>query len=246
MKRILIIGATSAIASACARLWSKDQARFFLVARDSRKLAQTKDDLLNRGASQVSCHGLNFADFSEYESMLTAAAAELGSIDIALIAHGTLPDQSKCETSIKLTLEEVSTNALSVIAILTSLANQMISQQSGSIAVISSVAGDRGRFSNYVYGAAKAAVSTFCSGLRARLFHHQVHLLTVKPGFVATPMTQNLQLPQLLVATPEKVATDILRGIDKKKNSIYTPWFWTLIMLIIKNIPECIFKRIKI
>lgn len=246
MKKILIIGATSAIASACARLWSKDHASFFLVARDNNKLEQVRDDLLSRGAGQVKVHCLNFADFSSYESMLTKAVTELGKIDIALIAHGTLPDQTKCAESIELTLEEISTNALSVIAMLTPLANQMINQKEGSIAVISSVAGDRGRFSNYVYGAAKAAVSTFCSGLRARLFHYQVHLLTVKPGFVATPMTQNLHLPKILLATPEKVAKDILHGITKKKNSIYTPWFWALIMLIIKNIPDFVFKGIKI
>lgn len=246
MKKILIIGATSAIATACARLWSKEQASFFLVARDINKLERVQNDLLGRGASQVGMHSLDFSDFSTYESLLTKAVAELGKIDIALIAHGTLPDQSSCEESIKLTLEEISTNALSVIAILTPLANQMIKQKEGSIAVISSVAGDRGRFSNYVYGAAKAAVSTFCSGLRARLFHHHVHLLTVKPGFVSTPMTQNLQLPKLLVATPEKVAQDILQGINKKKNTIYTPWFWWGIMLIIKSIPEFMFKRIKL
>ena len=122
----------------------------------------------------------------------------------------------------------------------------MEKDRSGTIAVISSVAGDRGRPSNYLYGTAKAAVNTFCEGLRARLHHAGVHVTTIKPGFVATPMTQGLNLPKLLVATPERVAKDIVKAIDSRKNTIYTPHFWRWVMLIIKSIPSFLFKKLKI
>ena len=135
---------------------------------------------------------------------------------------------------------------MSVIALLTLLANRMQAQGSGTIAVISSVAGDRGRPSNYLYGSAKAAVTTFCAGLRARLFKSGVHVLTIKPGFVDTPMTQGLTLPRLLMTSPERVALDIHRAIRRKSNSIYTPYFWAVIMFVIKAIPNSVFKKLKL
>jgi short-subunit dehydrogenase len=175
--------------------------------------------------------------------MLDACVRELGGIDVALIAHGTLSDQKACEQDVKIAMRELSTNGLSVIALLTPLANLMEASKTGVIAVISSVAGDRGRPSNYVYGTAKAAVSTFCEGLRARLFKSGVHVLTIKPGFVDTPMTAGMPLPGPLVATPDRVAGDIVRAVERKKDSIYTPWFWSAIMLIIRSVPRFLFKR---
>jgi short-subunit dehydrogenase len=176
--------------------------------------------------------------------MLDACYAALGQVDIALIAHGTLPDQKACEQDAQLAIQEFTNNGLSVIALLTELANRMEAQKSGCIAVISSVAGDRGRPSNYLYGAAKGAVTGFCSGLRARLFKSGVHVLTIKPGFVDTPMTQGLALPKLLLVTPDKVAQDIVRAVEKRRDTLYTPWFWRLIMLIIIHIPGALFKRL--
>jgi short-subunit dehydrogenase len=178
--------------------------------------------------------------------MLDGCYASLGQVDIALVAHGTLPDQKACEQDVALALQEFSSNGLSVIALLTTLANRMEAQCSGTIAVISSVAGDRGRPSNYLYGTAKAAVSTFCEGLRARLFKSGVHVLTVKPGFVDTPMTQGLPLPGPLVAKPEQVAHDIYMAIAKRKDVVYTRWFWRGIMTIIRLIPNFVFKRISL
>jgi len=246
MKKILIIGATSAIATACARLWATEQASFFLVGRDSEKLAQTANDLLARGAQAAHTQQVDMNHFAEHEAMLAACFKQFGVVDIVLIAHGTLPDQKACEQNTTLALQEFSSNGLSVIALLGLLANRMEAQRSGTIAVISSVAGDRGRPSNYLYGAAKAAVSTFCEGLRARLFHHNVHVLTIKPGFVDTPMTQGLPLPQLLVVSPEYVAKDILAAIQRKTNTLYTPRFWWAIMTIIKLIPTFIFKKLSL
>lgn len=243
MKNILIIGANSAIATACARQWATEPARFFLVARNTEKLEQVAADLRARGTSLVQTHALDLNDLPSHESMLAEAFSTLGRVDVCLIAHGTLPDQAACQQDVDVALREFSSNGLSVIALLTRLANRMEEQRTGTLAVISSVAGDRGRPSNYLYGTAKAAVSTFCEGLRARLFKVGVHVLTIKPGFVDTPMTQGLPLPKLLLATPDQVARDINRAIEKHRDSIYTPWFWSLIMLLIRNLPTALFKR---
>jgi decaprenylphospho-beta-D-erythro-pentofuranosid-2-ulose 2-reductase len=246
MKKILIIGATSVIANSCARIWAAQKAEFFLVARNQSKLQQVAADLVAQGAMTVKTHALDLNKFDAHQEMIAASFNALGKIDVALIAHGTLPDQKKCEENVDLALQEFSSNGLSVIAILTLLANKMEKQNCGTIAVISSVAGDRGRGSNYLYGSAKAAVTAFCEGLRARMFKVGVHVLTVKPGFVNTPMTKDLALPQLLVASPEKVAQDICKAIEKKSDSIYTPFFWWAIMTIIKAIPTTIFKKLKL
>jgi decaprenylphospho-beta-D-erythro-pentofuranosid-2-ulose 2-reductase len=245
-KKILIVGATSAIAAACARLWAVQSAEFFLVARDLEKLQQTADDLRIRGAAATTMFQLDLNRLDEHEAMFTACQAALGGIDICLIAHGTLPDQAACEADPALALREFSSNGLSVIALLTPLANLMQAQGNGSIAVISSVAGDRGRPSNYLYGSAKASVTAFCEGLSARLHRSGVHVLTVKPGFVATPMTRGLSLPALLLATPERVATDILRAIERGAVTLYTPWFWWFIMFAIRLVPAHIFRRLRL
>ncbi len=246
MKKIVIIGATSAIATACARLWAKDDAAFYLVGRDHTKLQQSADDLKARSSSDVHTDVIELCDFESHEAMLERCFSALEEIDIALIAHGTLPDQAACEQDMNIAIEEFTSNGLSTIALLTPLANRMEQQGHGTIAVISSVAGDRGRQSNYLYGAAKASVTSFCEGLRARLFKRGVHVLTVKPGFVDTPMTQGLPLPGLLVSSPDKVARCIVKGVSRGSNSIYTPFYWSMIMLIIRTIPTFIFKRLSL
>lgn len=246
MSNILIIGGTSAIATACARLWAQRHGRFMLVGRNPEKLRQTAADLLARGATEVQTHVLDLDDLDGHAAMLDSAQQFLRRIDIALIAHGSLPDQQACESDADLAVQAFTRNGLNVIALLTRLGNRMEVQGSGSIAVIASVAGDRGRPGNYLYGSAKAAVSVFCSGLRARLFKSDVHLLTVKPGFVDTPMTQGLALPGLLLAQPDRVAMDIVRALQKRRSTLYTPWFWAPIMLVIKSIPEFVFKRLSL
>ncbi|QZP32869.1 SDR family oxidoreductase [Pseudomonas sp. DR48] len=243
MKRILIIGATSAIAAACARLWAEQGSEFFLVARNLEKLEQTAADLKGRGAKSVTLHCMDATDFVAHGAMLDSCLATLQQIDIALIAHGTLPNQKVCEQDVGVALHEFANNGTSVIALLTLLANQFETQRCGTLAVITSVAGDRGRPSNYLYGTAKAAVSTFCEGLRARLFKVGVHVIDIRPGFVDTPMTQGLPLPAALLAKPEQVAQRIVKGTDRKVDVLYAPGFWVLIMMIIKLIPGVIFKR---
>lgn len=246
MKKILIIGATSAIATACARLWAKENTIFYLVGRDEIKLQNTADDLKARSSSDVHTETIDLCDFDSHEPMLETCFSTLGEVDIILIAHGTLPDQLKCEKDASLALKEFTSNALSTIAILTPLANRMEKQGYGTIAVISSVAGDRGRQSNYLYGSAKASITTFCEGLRVRLYKKGVHVLTIKPGFVDTPMTHGLPLPSLLVSSPDKISRCITKGIDRHSNTIYTPHYWSLIMFMIRSIPAFFFKRLSL
>jgi short-subunit dehydrogenase len=245
MQRVLIIGATSAIAEATARLFAARGAKLYLVARNTERLKDIGQDLLVRGANEVGHSALDVNHIDAHEGVLEAAWQKLGGVDIVLIAHGTLPDQKACEASVNVALEEFATNASSTIALLTPIANRMTASGQGTIAVISSVAGDRGRASNYLYGAAKAAVSEFLSGLRQRLAKQGVNVLTIKPGFVDTPMTREFRKGALW-ATPEAVASGICRAIDRRRAVAYLPWFWMGIMLVIKHIPEAIFKRVKL
>lgn len=246
MKRVLIIGATSAIASACARIWAEAGSQLFLVGRNAEKLKQCAADLTARGATAVNLYCMDATDFAAHGAMLESCTSTMRQIDIALIAHGTLPDQKACEQDVDIALAELANNSTSVIALLTHLANKFESQRCGTLAVISSVAGDRGRPSNYLYGTAKAAVTTFCEGLRARMFKVGVHVITIKPGFVDTPMTRGMALPTILLVKPERVANLIVDGIECKKNIIYVPGFWRFILLVIKCLPTVVFKRINI
>ncbi|SDX51510.1 MULTISPECIES: SDR family oxidoreductase [unclassified Pseudomonas] len=247
MKKILIVGATSTIANACARLWAGEGSEFFLVARGEQKLQQTCADLRARGASAAVPYIMDANDdIALHRAMLERCLETLHTVDICLIAYGTLPDQSACERDVEMAMAEFANNGSTVIALLTLVANQLVAQRNGTLAVISSVAGDRGRPSNYVYGSAKAAVSTFCEGLRARLFKAGAHVITIKPGFIDTPMTQGLALPAFLVAQPEVVARRIVAGIERKVSVLYVPAFWALIMCLIRALPQSLFKRLNL
>jgi len=245
VKKILIIGATSAIAEATARIWAQRSDELFLVARNQERLNVLAQDLKIRGSSAVNSYCMDANNFEEHLLMLDKAFGMLGKINIVLIAHGTLSNQKECEHSSELTMQEIKTNALSAIALLTHLANRFESQGSGTIAVISSVAGDRGRASNYVYGSAKAMVTTFTSGLRQRLYKSGVSVVTIKPGFVDSPMTAEFK-KGLLWAKPEVVAKNIINAVDKNKNEVYAPNFWIVIMSVIKIIPQYVFNKISL
>lgn len=245
MRKMLIIGATSAIAEATARLFAADGDALFLVARDPVRLEAMAADLKVRGATAVHTLEMDANAFERHAAMLDQATERLDGLDTVLIAHGTLSDQAACEQSAELTLAELNTNALSVISILTLIANRFQRQGAGTIAVISSVAGDRGRKSNYVYGTAKATVSTFLEGLRHRLHGAGVHVLTVKPGLVDTPMTRALEKGPLW-SNPARVARDIHRAVERRRDVCYTPFFWWGIMRIIVLMPRSLFKRTKL
>ena len=236
MQRILIIGATSAIAQATARLFADKGDALYLVARNASQLDTVSTDLKLRGASATYSEVLDMNLLDEQGPMLERAVRELGGLDVLLIAHGTLPDQ---------TLEAFSSNGLSVIALLTLAANYFENQGSSCIVAISSVAGDRGRQSNYVYGTAKAAVSVFMQGLRNRLYGKGVQVITIKPGFVDTPMTADFDKGPLWVG-PEHIAKGIDRAIQKRRDVVYLPGFWRLIMWLIRSIPERLFKRLSL
>jgi short-subunit dehydrogenase len=244
MRKVLIVGATSAMAEAVARKFAEQNDRLFLVARNKEKLTSIAADLLVRGADKVAIYEMDANHVEQHKEMLDQAQIDLEGLDTVLIAHGTLSDQQACEKNVQTMLQEFNTNGFSTIALLTEIANIFEIQKMGTIGVISSVAGDRGRPSNYVYGSAKAAVSTFIEGLRARMFKVGVHVIDIRPGFVATPMTQGLDLPKLLTVSPDIVAKDIVKAFDKKKNVIYTPFFWRYIMLIIKLVPTVLFNRL--
>ena len=245
MRKILIIGATSAIAEAAARILAARGDALYLVARNQARLAAIAADLSVRGCPRVSSEVLDANDVAGHEAMLARAEAFLGGYDTVLVAHGTLSDQKACEVSVELTLQEINTNGLSVIALLTRVANRLAQQRAGTIAVISSVAGDRGRGSNYVYGSAKALVTAFLSGLRQRLAKVGVSVVTIKPGFVDTPMTAAFPKGPLW-ARPAAVAQGIVKAIDRRSNTVYLPGFWWPIMLIIKAIPERVFLRLSL
>ena len=246
MRKVLIIGATSAIAEAAARIFAARGDALFLVARNAEHLRAVVADLNIRGAARADSATLDVTDFAAHEAVIEKAERDLGGIEIALIAHGTLSDQAQCEQAVDVMRREFDVNALSTLALLTALANRMEARHSGTLAVISSVAGDRGRQSNYVYGAAKAAVSTFLGGLRQRLAKSGVTVLTIKPGFVDTPMTAAIANKGALWAQPDRVAAGIVQAIDRRRNSVYLPWFWRWIMLVIRHIPEPLFKKIKL
>lgn len=245
MKNILIVGATSAIAEAVARVAAKRGDKLFLIARNEVRLPSMVDDLKIRGASSVDYALLDINHIDLHGKAIDLAFESLGKIEIVLIAHGTLPDQKNCEKKVEVALAALKTNAVGTVSILTHIANKLEAQGDGILAVITSVAGDRGRKSNYVYGASKRMVSTFLQGLRGRLHKRGVWVLDIKPGFVDTPMTRECK-KGLLWVKPEKIAVGIIRAIDKEKGVIYLPWFWRYIMLVIKCLPERICNRLDI
>ena len=244
-KRILIIGATSAIAESTARLWAAEHARLYLLARNTAKLRLVAGDLASRGA-EVESAAFDANETALHASVVETAFGALGRVDVVLIAHGDLPDQSRCAASSAAALDALRTNALSTVSLLTEIANRMQSQGSGVIAVLGSVAGDRGRKSNYVYGACKALVATFMEGLAGRLQPSGVAVVTIKPGLVDTPMTAQFRKGSLW-AQPQAVAGRIHRRVEAARSgSFYAPRFWWLIMLVIRSLPARVLYRLNI
>lgn len=243
---ILIIGATSAVAMAYAREQAEKKTNFYLLGRTEEKLKIIQQDLEARGAKQVEVAVADLSDVNEHELLINNSFKQLKRIDVVLVAHGTLPDQKKCQVDVERAVSEFHINGTCTLSLLSHIANAMERQKTGTLAVITSVAADRGRSSNYLYGSAKAAVSTFVEGLRGRLYKSNVHVLEIKPGFIDSPMTNGLDLPRLLLSTPEKIASIISNAIVKKKNCIYAPFYWWFILTVIKSIPRSIFKKLSI
>jgi len=243
LKRILILGATSAMASAVAEELAPTGAQFFLVARHPEKLSAIRSNLQVRGAASVATSALDLNDTAAHPALLQSAVDALGGLDLVLIAHGILGDQQQAEADFATAEAILQTNFLSAVSLITWLANYLEKQRSGTLAVIGSVAGDRGRKSNYVYGASKGALAIFLDGIRNRIDRAGVQVLTIKPGFVATPMTAHLKQGPLF-ASPRTVARGILKAVASRKDVVYVPGFWRPIMLIIRHIPGSIFKKL--
>lgn len=246
IKNLLILGATSAIAVAYAREVCKNfNVNFLLVARDAKKIEIVKNDLLARGASEVKDYILDFKNTDSFSHLINYIKEDFNEINEVLLAFATLPDNEALLSDSKALQEELSLNIISPLILLTEVSNIFKDKSCGTIIAISSVAGDRGRKSNFIYGATKSALSTYMSGLRNYLFDYNVKVINVKPGFVDTPMTSEIEKSKLFVK-PEVIAHGIINAVRKEKDEVYLPKFWLLIMLIIRNIPEKIFKRLSI
>lgn len=242
---MLVLGATSAIAMATMRIYAVRGAKFYLVARNAEKLAVVAADLRVRGAAEVYACAQDLDDTDRHAAILQDAHEKLQGIGVAFIAHGVLGDQQEAEQEYRVAEKILHTDLLSPVSLITWLANYFARRGSGTIVALSSVAGDRGRKTNYVYGTAKAGLSTFLQGVRNRVDREGVNVITVKPGFVATPMTAHLQAG-ILFANPGAVATRIARAIDRHKDVVYVPGFWRAIMTIVRMVPESIFKRLDV
>lgn len=245
MTRILIFGATSAIAEATARRLAKPDSRFYLVGRNGLRLAAIADDLAVRTGNKVDHEAADLDDLAHHPAIIANALSALSGLDIVLIAHGILPDQKACQEDVAAALAAIHTNAVSAISLCTLIANHFEAAGHGTLVVIGSVAGDRGRQSNYIYGAAKGMLATFLQGVRNRLAPLGCPVITIKPGFVDTPMTKDFAKGPLW-AQPEDIARGIAKAIDRKADVAYLPWFWQVIMALIRAVPETIFKRMRL
>lgn len=245
MTRYLIIGATSAIAQASIRPLANKTAHFVLIAKSPDKLAIVAADLIARGATVET----RLFDASHPETIASLVAdlfANGVTYDRILVAHGILLSQAECEASLERTQEMWTVNTTSIILFLTAILPFLKKQGSGHVAVISSVAGDRGRASLATYGASKAALDAFLSGYRLGLMPYHVGVLTIKPGYVETPMIANLP-PSRLTRSAEQVGRRIAQYLEQQKTgTVYVPGFWSVIMWVIRWLPEGIFRRLPV
>jgi short-subunit dehydrogenase len=244
-KKILVLGATSGIAEATCRIWAAQGAQMFLVARNADKLAAVAADLKIRGAAYVGTAVADLDDTDKHAELLAHAINSLTGMDVAYLAHGVLGDQARAEQDFEHTAQILFTNFMAPVSLLTWLANYCVQRHAGVLAVISSVAGERGRKSNYVYGASKAGLTAFLGGLRNRVDREGVTVLTIKPGPVKTAMTASMKGSEKF-ADVNKVAQTIVDAIDAKKDNVYVPAMFQPIMFIIRNIPERIFKKLNL
>jgi decaprenylphospho-beta-D-erythro-pentofuranosid-2-ulose 2-reductase len=242
-KTLLVLGGTSDIARATALAFATRGWTIRLAGRDLAELQREANDIAARGGLPVTIHKFDVLDTALFHDFVDTLP-DLP--DAVVLAVGLLGEQARAETDLEHATQIMRTNYEGPALILGLFAERFLKRGNGSIMGISSVAGDRGRGSNYVYGSAKAGLTAFLSGLRNRTARHGIHVMTVKPGFVRTRMTENLQLPKLLLAEPSDVGEAIFRGLSKRKNVIYASSLWLYVMLIIRITPEFLFKRLKL
>jgi decaprenylphospho-beta-D-erythro-pentofuranosid-2-ulose 2-reductase len=244
MKKIIVLGATSGIAIEVERQLAQQGCELLLVARSEERLAILQPDLLARGAKQVRTCPADLAVIGHHELIFDFVHRSFADYDTVLLSYGTMHEQHQSEASVDVLLEEINVNYVSAAAILTLFASDLERRRCGCIAAITSVAGDRGRRSNYVYGSAKGALSLFLQGLRSRLQPADVKVITIKPGPVQTPMTDHMANASRF-ADPERVARDTVRALQHRSpDVVYTPKIWRYVMAAVTHIPEGIFKRL--
>lgn len=246
-KRIVIIGATSVIAEHCARLWVQNQpVDLTLVGRDTQRIERVATDLKVRSPqSQIRVVQAEFLDPEAIDATVENIV-QSGNVDIVLIAHGSLPDQADCQDDLQACREALDVNGVSPVFYAEAFSKQMAKADHGTIALIGSVAGDRGRKSNYVYGAAKGLITRYAQGLQHRFAGTGVKVVLIKPGPTDTPMTANLKGKGAKLAPVEGVAKQIVEGVEAGKPVIYAPGKWWLVMMIIRHLPAFIFNKMDI
>ena len=245
-RRVAIFGASSGIGAAVARRFAEGGHRLVLVGRDRAKVERNAADLGVRGAGEVVVQITDLADMDALPGVAAAAWAALGGLDVVLVAHGIFPDQDGAQRDPRPALAALLVNFVSPCLLCEQLASRFEAQGSGTVAVITSVAGDRGRGSNYLYGAAKGGLQRYLEGLRHRLARAGVRVLDIRPGFVSTAMTAHLPQGGPLWAKPDAVACDIVRAVERGRPVLYTPWFWRPIMLAVRNLPRPLFHRTRL
>ncbi|MDE1160359.1 MAG: SDR family oxidoreductase [Acidobacteriaceae bacterium] len=244
-KRILVLGATSGIAEQCCRLWAERGDSLFLVGRDTNKLAAVAADLKIRGAAYVDSAVADLDDTARHPELLAHAINSLAGLDVAFLVMGALGSQPAAEKNFADAHRLLHTNYVAPVSLLTWLANYCAQRHSGTLAVVSSVAGERGRKSNYVYGSAKAGLTAFTDGLRNRIDREGVKVMTIKPGPVKTSMTEGMKGSEKF-ALVEVVAATLVKSIDKGTPVVYVPGIWRIIMAVIRTIPDSIFKKLNL
>ena len=244
MQKIVVLGATSGIALEIERQLAAQGRELLLVARSPQRLSELQSDLLARGAQQVLTIAADLAQLQQHTQVFDFVRRSFANFDTVLLAYGSMEDQKDSEWLVDVLVDELNVNFVSAAALLTLFAADLEQRRTGCLAAITSVAGDRGRRSNYVYGSAKGALSLFLQGLRSRLHPAGVKVITIKPGPVQTPMTDHLA-NSARFAQPERVARRIIRALERRSPDVlYTPWFWRPVMSAVRHLPETLFKRL--
>jgi short-subunit dehydrogenase len=245
-RRVLVLGATSGIAQAVARVYAAGGARLALVARSREHLAAVAGDLAVRGAEVVLQRSLDFCELDRHRTLLAEAETALAGLDVVLVAHGVLPDQQACQEDSRRAVASWDVNFVSAASLMEAAADRMAAAGRGTLGVLSSVAGERGRADNYVYGAAKAALTSYASGLGHRLRGTGVTVVTLKPGPVDTPMIRGRTLSPGLVADVDVVGRRIHRALERGERLVYVPGKWRWIMAVLRALPVRLFERLKV
>jgi len=245
-RRVLVLGATSGIAQAVARVYAAGGARLALVARSREHLATVASDLAVRGGEVVLQRSIDLCELDRHRTLLAEAETALDGLDVVLVAHGMLPDQKACQENPRRAVASWDVNFVSAATLMEAAAERMAAAGRGTLGVLSSVAGERGRADNYVYGAAKAALTTYASGLGHRLRGTGVTVVTLKPGPVDTPMIRGRNISPGLVADVDVVGRRIHRALERGERVVYVPGKWRWIMAVLRALPVRLFERLKV